>query len=72
MQYNVKVCDLQVSFISIFLIEISFSIWMLIYYEILNTVKTSNPLTLFATNSLEVGTVLDFFCVCILIEDISM
>lgn len=61
MQYNVKVCDLQVSFISIFLIEISFSIWMLIYYEILNTVKTSNPLTLFATNSLEVGTVLDFF-----------
>lgn len=71
MQYNVKVCDLQISLISIFLIETSCSIWMLIYYVILNTLKTSNPLTLFATDSLEVWTVLDFF-VCILREDISM
>lgn len=44
---------------------------MLIYYVILNTLKTSNPLTLFATDSLEVWTVLDSF-VCILREDISM
>lgn len=44
---------------------------MVIYHEILNTVKTSNPLTVFATDSLEVVTVLDFF-VCILREDISM